>query len=1156
MKNPLSILFYLFLLPKLLTAQELPEVIPPSPTVASLMRYEDIPVSNYTGVPNISIPLSSSQTRSKDINFNIGLSYHIAGINADEQASDVGLGWSLLAGGTISRTVKDIPDEYYLAPISNGISPSRGKIGIYHNTQLNNTNDVIKLIEHLKGNVLATQEERDKFLWEDGTSGKYDSEYDTWQYNFMGYSGSFIIQKNYSTNQLQIKNLSPQNKLVIENVYDQNSFVPTSFIVYDDLGYKYIFDIKEFTTLDSYVENEYYGIYTNSSLSLPIEYYSSFHLSAVYDNNNNEIISLSYNNDMTYEVSNSYSYTFSWDQLHLDMMEQGILYNTSLQNIINGALSHPSEAGKLQPSYTTAYNKTTTRTKKIQYISIDGYATYEFFYDTSRLDFSETDKVSAKLISINQKDYNGNMILQWDFDYFYNDSNYRDKNKLFLQSVTKKGVSDSEEKTSFHYDFSYNPSKRIGIDYWGYHKALSTHESQEFDREATVEHSTLGILEKISYPTGGGVKFHYEPNTYSYIGDVLQTNFDENPMNWQEASTQVFFNSLNQQQALFTINEAQDVRIIFDLGGLIASDYRLLIYKLNGNSYEQHTSVELSYLNDNGIYDIEKPFEPGVYKVSMSSVDLSFPNNFSVDAQFFYKNKLVNQKQFLIGGGNRIKQIDYLTNSDSPLEDDIAKSVSYSYSKTDTLNLSSGSLAYVKPVLEYDLKRNVEIAFVCQGPDQPFACKSILEVDFRIRSFRNQNFNFKTAGADIGYKNVTIEEIGNGKSIYEYTSPIDTPEYFEAYNISPPFLPSQNFDYKRGLLENVKIYDNYDRLIKQIDHEYEIIEENTSSEQIVGFISSDEGTTSNNCVHNYLASDYPSFMSLVINSSDFSSPCTQPNGNFVLYPIRKAYGYTNLINKSTKDFFYGSDPLNPEMISVEESFTYNPTNNKIKTNTVVDSEGSTLKTEYFYDSSNSIHSQNRISELKQTIVKKDGQIINNTDITFGNNWAQNDAYLPQEILAEKNILPSPNTPENKVNFHDYDSYGNPKEISKNDGVRIIYVWGYNLTQPIAKIENASYDNLTSLQEAAIDSAVLASNSDVDDSTEANLRTNLESLRQAFTSSIVTGYTYDPLIGITSVIDPKGYIVFYEYDDLNRLIKVKDKDGNLLNENKYHYLTEN
>jgi YD repeat-containing protein len=52
--------------------------------------------------------------------------------------------------------------------------------------------------------------------------------------------------------------------------------------------------------------------------------------------------------------------------------------------------------------------------------------------------------------------------------------------------------------------------------------------------------------------------------------------------------------------------------------------------------------------------------------------------------------------------------------------------------------------------------------------------------------------------------------------------------------------------------------------------------------------------------------------------------------------------------------------------------------------------------------------------------------------------------------------------------------------------------------------------------------------------------------------MVTTYTYDPLIGVTSITDPKDYTVYYEYDDFNRLKQVKDADGKILSENEYNY----
>ena len=75
-------------------------------------------------------------------------------------------------------------------------------------------------------------------------------------------------------------------------------------------------------------------------------------------------------------------------------------------------------------------------------------------------------------------------------------------------------------------------------------------------------------------------------------------------------------------------------------------------------------------------------------------------------------------------------------------------------------------------------------------------------------------------------------------------------------------------------------------------------------------------------------------------------------------------------------------------------------------------------------------------------------------------------------------------------------------------------------------------------------------------TRKNLRTALNALRTAFPDAMVTTYTYDPLVGITSMTDPKGYTVYYEYDDFNRLQRVKDQDGYIMSENKYYYRTSN
>lgn len=91
-------------------AQEPPKPVTiVSPNVASLGIIKDIPVSMYTGVPQISIPLY--KLKSNGIEIPITLNYNASGVQPDQHPGWVGTNWSLSAGGVVSRIVKGLPDE-------------------------------------------------------------------------------------------------------------------------------------------------------------------------------------------------------------------------------------------------------------------------------------------------------------------------------------------------------------------------------------------------------------------------------------------------------------------------------------------------------------------------------------------------------------------------------------------------------------------------------------------------------------------------------------------------------------------------------------------------------------------------------------------------------------------------------------------------------------------------------------------------------------------------------------------------------------------------------------------------------------------------------------------------------------------------------------
>src|SRR5579859_7321356 len=94
--------------PAMAQGPQLATVVPPTPNAAAFQKYGDIPVSAYTGIPDISIPLYTAKFR--DISVPISLSYHASGIKVSEEASQVGLGWVLNAGGNITRNIVGYDD--------------------------------------------------------------------------------------------------------------------------------------------------------------------------------------------------------------------------------------------------------------------------------------------------------------------------------------------------------------------------------------------------------------------------------------------------------------------------------------------------------------------------------------------------------------------------------------------------------------------------------------------------------------------------------------------------------------------------------------------------------------------------------------------------------------------------------------------------------------------------------------------------------------------------------------------------------------------------------------------------------------------------------------------------------------------------------------
>src|SRR5699024_893878 len=94
--------------------------------------------------------------------------------------------------------------------------------------------------------------------------------------------------------------------------------------------------------------------------------------------------------------------------------------------------------------------------------------------------------------------------------------------------------------------------------------------------------------------------------------------------------------------------------------------------------------------------------------------------------------------------------------------------------------------------------------------------------------------------------------------------------------------------------------------------------------------------------------------------------------------------------------------------------------------------------------------------------------------------------------------------EDRIVYTQYDAYGNPLELSQTDGTPITYIWGYQHTLPVAKIVNATAQQVKST--LGIQSLSLTD----------NLTTaQKQSLRNNLPQAMVTTYSYDVIKGMTS-----------------------------------------
>ena len=443
-----------------------PRFTPPSPEASSLGQYGDHPVSYFTGLPDISIPLM--EIKSGRINLPIGLSYHASGIKVEQEASRVGLGWSLNAGGVVSRTASGYADDRHNLPnIGLGVAvvnyfnlPSSYNISTY-----NSEKDV------------------------------YDAEPDPHFYSFGGRSGKFYF-KNRSTYLIE-----DYEDLKISSPYVTEGSVGDVVIIDED-GIVYTFGAQE-TTLIS-----------GTCTPVNYEYVSSWYLTSIYDPETDREITFTYTstgNNLESYLSASKNYEssdcFSSNSIGCSNYKYtGQVKILSRIDYSGGYVLFGTESRQdIEFDQRFTYIKHFSNEDEF----IDGYE-FDMSYSNKS---GETDEVYKRLILNGISQYASNELTTQDrYSFNYNNVNLLPARTSKEQDVW--GYFNGNGATSFEptiYQTSNSGRYRFSI--FG-----GTLVNNANDRTADLTKMKYGTLTKITYPTGGYSTFDYSAHEFIYNG--------------------------------------------------------------------------------------------------------------------------------------------------------------------------------------------------------------------------------------------------------------------------------------------------------------------------------------------------------------------------------------------------------------------------------------------------------------------------------------------------------------------------------------------------------------------------------------------------------------------------------------------------------------
>ncbi len=452
---------------------KLPSVLPASPEASAINKNGQLTVGLFTGGAQASIPIH--EIKLNNLSLPISIDYASNGTKVDEIPSRVGMGWSLNAGGVVSRIVHGAPDD----------QTTRQSIP----AQPENVSSSANLTFYERINQDP-----------DGDPPIYDAEPDEFRYNAPGLSGKFVIDNNgnpveipYSANKITVtKTGSHYSKVTIKSL--------------DGVVYEFGDGAVESTSSHVYVSG-LHGWQTIKTafflkkITFPSKEYVEFNYTAI---------------SITSATSAS----------------QSINRSDGGDNLCQG--NPPNCAVNTYSSLTTSVALVNYDSYYLSSISGSDGSIINFYY-SSRPDYSGDNRLTS--ISINTTSTGAkNFVLSY-YDPSTNGTGYypgstNTNKRFFLKDLTQIATNPQSVVDSLKYIFEYNdidnlpPRLAYSQDHFGYYNGQNNNYSlpttgdgytwggyNTSNKTPDPTYAKKGMLTRITYPTGGYDEFSYEGNT-------------------------------------------------------------------------------------------------------------------------------------------------------------------------------------------------------------------------------------------------------------------------------------------------------------------------------------------------------------------------------------------------------------------------------------------------------------------------------------------------------------------------------------------------------------------------------------------------------------------------------------------------------------------